>query len=59
MQEMVADAVLGEARGRLGAEHAGHVRFILTEQQVRFRLGVEVENAELIMLGPDDGIRRD
>jgi hypothetical protein len=58
MQEMVADAVLGEARRRLGAEHAGHIRFILTKQQGRFRLGVEVENSELIMLGPDDGIRR-
>jgi hypothetical protein len=55
---MVAYAVLGEARRRLGAEHARHIRFILAKQQGRFRLGVEVENAELMMFGPDDGIRR-
>ncbi len=46
VQEVVADAVLGEARRGLGAEYPRHVRFVLTEQQGRFRLGVEVENAE-------------
>ncbi|HJZ26782.1 MAG TPA: hypothetical protein VJ370_10955, partial [Streptosporangiaceae bacterium] len=58
MQEMVADAVLGKAGRRLSAEHAGRIRFILAKQQGRFRLGVEVENAELMMFGADDGIRR-
>ena len=55
---MVDNAVLGETRRRLGAEDAREIRFILTKQQGRFWLGVEVENAELMMVGPDDRVRR-
>ena len=58
VQEVVADAVLGEARRGLGAEYPRRVRFVLAEQQGRFRLGVEVENAELVVLGPDDRMCR-
>jgi hypothetical protein len=58
MKEVLAYAVLGEARRRLGAEYPGRVRFVLTKQQGRFWLGVEVENANLAVLGPDDRIRR-
>jgi hypothetical protein len=47
MQEMVADAVLGKARGLLAGGDPRRVRLVLAEQQRRFRLGVEVENAEL------------
>ena len=58
VQEVIADAVLGEARRRLGAEHPHRVRLVLAEQQGRSRFGVEVEDAELVMLGPDRRVRR-
>ncbi len=58
VQEMVAYAVLGKGRPGLGPEYPRHIRFVLTEQQVRFRLGVQVENANLMVLGPDDRMRR-
>jgi hypothetical protein len=58
MQEMVAYAILGEGCRGLGAKYPCHVRFILTKQQGRFRLGVEVENASLVVLGPDDRMCR-
>ena len=58
MQEVIADAVLsGSASRARYPKHACRIRFILTEQQGRFWLGVEVENAEVVMLRPDDGIR--
>jgi len=58
VQDVVADAVLGEARRSLGAEHPRRVGLVLAEQQGRPRFGIEVEHAELVMLGPDDRMVR-
>ena len=48
---------LGKRVGRLGAERARRVRLVLTEQQAGLRLGVQVEDAEFLVLGPGDRVR--
>ena len=54
VQQVVADAVLGKAGRAAGTPQAGRIRFVLAEQQVRVRPGVQVVHAELVMLGPED-----
>ena len=48
---------LGKRVGRLGAERARRVRLVLAEEQAGLRLGVQVEHAEFLVLGPGDRVR--
>ena len=49
---------LAKRVGRPGAEHARRVRLVLAEQQVGSGLGVQVEDAEFVVLGPGGRVRR-
>jgi hypothetical protein len=57
MQEVLSDPVLGEPGRTLATPDARRVGFVLAEQQSRFPLSLQMEYAELVMLGPNQRIR--